>query len=114
LGLAWALDIDILDTLRGEIIGIPSSSSYELSLFSSMADIVPDTGGGVAPGELSSSSIGDLWPKINSREGATATTTCSSLEASLSHRLPSEEARKRALIGLEARRDITALEQASC
>jgi hypothetical protein len=52
LGLAWALDIDILDTLRGEIIGIPSSSSYELSLFSSMADIVLDTGGGVAPGEL--------------------------------------------------------------
>jgi hypothetical protein len=97
-GPVWAPDIDILDTLHGEIIEIPSSSSYELSLFSSKVGSVHDAGGGVSPGDSSSFSIGDLWPEINSSKGGIVAMTCSSLGALSSRPLPGEEARRETLI----------------
>jgi hypothetical protein len=60
LGPTRASDVNILNTLCGEVIEVPSSSSYELSLFSSKVSSAHDMGGGVAPRESSSVSIGDL------------------------------------------------------
>jgi hypothetical protein len=83
----WASDIKTLNALHRDIIEIPSSSSYELSLFSSKAGSARGVGEGVALGGVSSSvSIGNLWPEIDSVEGVghgggTATTACDHLEA---------------------------------
>jgi hypothetical protein len=59
------LDIIILDTPRGDLIDV-SSSSYNLSIFSLKAGSHNDEGAGVAPRESSSVSIGDLWLEIDS------------------------------------------------
>jgi hypothetical protein len=56
-----ALDIIILDTPRGGLIDV-SSSSYGLSLFSLKAGPHPDEGVVGAPGESSSVSVGELRP----------------------------------------------------
>jgi hypothetical protein len=46
----WASDIKTLNALHRDIIEIPSSSSYELSLFSSKAGSARGVGEGVALG----------------------------------------------------------------
>jgi hypothetical protein len=83
-----ASDVIILDTPHGDFIEI-SSSSYDLSLFSSMAGSDHDKGVVAALRKSSSVSIGDLWPKIDSScgtdlDGAFTTATSRLLEASTS------------------------------
>jgi hypothetical protein len=65
----WALDIIILGTPRGDLIDV-SSSSYNLSIFSSKAGSHNDGGIGATRRESSSVSIGDLWPEVDSLCGA--------------------------------------------
>jgi hypothetical protein len=62
LGTLLASNIDILNTLHGDVINIYSSSSYKLSLFSSKAGSAHDTSGGVALAGSWSTSIDDHWP----------------------------------------------------
>jgi hypothetical protein len=83
-----ASNIIILDTPRGDFIEV-SSSSYNLSLFSSKTGSHHDGGAGATPRESLSVSIGDLWPEIDSshradHEVAVTTTAHSQLEASTS------------------------------
>jgi hypothetical protein len=59
-GPAQTSDVNILNTLCGEVIEVSLSSSYELSLFSLKVGSAHSVGEGVSPGELSSVSIGDL------------------------------------------------------
>jgi hypothetical protein len=64
-GPAWALDVIILDTPRGDLFEV-LSSSYGLSCFSTNASSHPDEGMGGAPGGggvggSSSVSVGELW-----------------------------------------------------
>jgi hypothetical protein len=87
-----------LNTCCGEVIKISSSSSYQLSLFSSKGGPIHHAGEGAALGEPSSSSIGDLWPEINSSEGGLVVATHSSLRASSSRHLPGKEAKNGTLI----------------
>jgi hypothetical protein len=58
-----------LDTLYDNCIEV-SSSSYNLSLFSSKANYDHGGGAGATPRESSSMSIGNLWPEIDSSRGA--------------------------------------------
>jgi hypothetical protein len=83
-----ASDIVILDTPHGEFIEV-SSSSYNLSLFSSKAGSHHEGGVVVVLRESSSVSVGDLWPEIDSLceadcEGAFMAAMCSCPEASTS------------------------------
>jgi hypothetical protein len=81
-----APDINILNALHSDVVKI-SSSSYELSIFSSKAGSGRGASGSVIPWESSSVSIGDLWLEINNvkgpgGEGAFMTATSDHLEAS--------------------------------
>jgi hypothetical protein len=62
-GPARASDIIVLDTPRGDLIEV-SSSSYGLSL-SLNTGSHPDEGIEAVPGGSSSLSIGELWPGID-------------------------------------------------
>jgi hypothetical protein len=63
-GHVWASDINILDIPRGDLSEI-SSSSYGLSLFSSMAGSHPNEGVGAVLGGSLSVSVGELWLGID-------------------------------------------------
>jgi hypothetical protein len=96
-----------LDTSRGDFIEI-SSSSYNLSLFSSKSSSNHDGGVGAALRESSSMSIGDLWLEINSSrgadyEGAFMTATCGHLEILMSRPLSGAEGSKKRKIKANAR-----------
>jgi hypothetical protein len=78
-------DINVLNTLCGDVIDIFSSSSYELSLFSSKAGSAHSAGGGVP-----SVSIDDHWPEGSIAGGPAAAATHDRLEASSSRRLPNQ------------------------
>jgi hypothetical protein len=85
-----------VNTLRADVIEVPSNSSYELSLFSSKVGSAHGAGRGVVPEMSSSVSIDGLWPEINSVEGvgargATVTATRGHLGASSSRRLSGDE-----------------------
>jgi hypothetical protein len=58
------LDIIVLDTPHGEVIEI-SSSSCNISIFSSKASYPHDKNTEATQGGSSSASIGELWPDIN-------------------------------------------------
>jgi hypothetical protein len=80
-----------LDTPHGDLIKI-LSSSYNLLLFSSKAGSGHSVGAGAASRELSSMSVGDLWPEITSSRGvadesAFATAPRGHLETSMSRPL---------------------------
>jgi hypothetical protein len=77
-----------------------SSSSYELSVFSLKVGSSHGMGVGVALGELSSVTIGDLWLQINSSrgtgdDGTFMTATHGHLEASTSCLLSGTEGSKK-------------------
>ena len=78
-----------MDTPRGDIIEI-SSSSYELSPFSSKVDSGHNVYGDVSPERSASASVGGLRPEIESGEGGTATGTPGQLKASSRRRLRGE------------------------
>jgi hypothetical protein len=59
-----ASDIVILDTPRGDLVEL-SSSSYSLSLYSSKVGSRHNANVGATPGGSSSISIGELWPNID-------------------------------------------------
>jgi hypothetical protein len=82
-----------VNTLRADVIEVPSNSSYELSLFSSKVGSAHGAGGGVVPEMSSSVSIDGLWPEINSVEGVGAggATVTGHLGASSSRRLSGDE-----------------------
>jgi hypothetical protein len=80
------------------IIEISSSSSYQLSLFSSKCGPIHLVGECAALGEQSSLSIGALWPEVNSIEGGLMAATRSSLETSSSRHLPDKEVKRETLI----------------
>jgi hypothetical protein len=104
LGSAWiwtcaAFGCDYSRHPRYDLIEI-SSSSHELSMFSSKAGSHCDEGTGAMHGESSGVSIGDLWSKIDNldeagREGTSTTTTWSYREVPASHPRPSSGGSKR-------------------
>jgi hypothetical protein len=83
-----ASNINLLNALCSNIVEI-SSSSYELSFFSSKADSGHIVGADATLEKSSSVSIWDLWLEINSTrgtgegEGASMTATRGHLEASI-------------------------------
>jgi hypothetical protein len=91
------LDIDMFNTLHGDVIDVCSSSSgsYELSLFSSKVDSAHGASRGVALGGSSSASIDDHWSEANATsenfrvKGNLANRNRGHLEASSSRRLSS-------------------------
>jgi hypothetical protein len=91
------LDIDMFNTLHGDVIDVCSSSSgsYELSLFSLKVDSTHGASRGVALGGSSSASIEDHWSEANAAsenfrvKGNLANRKRGHLEASSSRRLSS-------------------------
>jgi hypothetical protein len=88
-GLAQASDVIILDTPCGDFIEI-SSSSYDLSIFSSQSGSHRDEGAVATLRVSSSMSMGDAWPEVDTvhgvdHEDAFTTTTHDRLEASTLH-----------------------------
>jgi hypothetical protein len=64
LGPAWVLDVEALNTLRDDTINIYSSSSYELSVFSSKAGSTHGGDEGVAQGTLLGTCASNHLPRV--------------------------------------------------